>query len=402
MYLTKEEEAMINGEFGEAVELAIKVVVKVGEVLGATRLIDVTHAHVSGISYFNILDYGMEFIEDLRSKGACFRVYTTANPYAAITADYNNKSFSDAVINKQLRIVKALREMGARAFTCAPYYVRTPQEGEHLAWAESNAVLYANSVCGARTNREGGPLALMEALIGKTYLSGMHLDENRVPEVKVVVKPLKNQLEVAAAGYIIGKYFPSSIPYVEGINFEHEHYLRGFLAAFGSSSNAAMVILKDITPNYKKLISKGEVSKRETISASEVREFVRKNTKDSYNEALYIIGCPHLSRQDVYDIINYILSRGKTRSTNSELWLITQSNIGLSSDLKRRLLEYRVKVYEDVCPVVTKLNILGVSCVITDSVKALHYIPKLAGVPAFLLDRGSILRIFSKGGDVVD
>ena len=402
MYLTKEEEAMLNGEFGEAVELAIKVVVKVGEALGATRLIDVVHAHVSGISYFNILDYGMEFIEDLRNKGARFRVYTTVNPYAAITADFNNKSFSDVVINKQLRIVNALREMGAKAFTCAPYYVRIPQEGEHLAWAESNAVLYANSVCGARTNREGGPLALMEALIGKTYLGGMHLDENRVPEVKVVIEPLRNQLEIAAAGYIIGKYFPSSIPYVEGINFDHEHYLRGFLAAFGSSSNAAMVILKGITPNYKKLISKGEVSKRETISASEVREFVRKNIKDSHDEALYVIGCPHLSRQEVYDIVNYILSRGKTCSTNSVLWLITQSNVGLSSDLKRRLLRCRVKVYEDVCPIVTRLDLLGVSCVITDSVKALHYIPKLAGVPAFLLDRGSILRIFSKGGDVVD
>jgi len=402
MYLTKEEEAMFNGEFGEATELAIKVVVKVGEVLGATRLIDVAHAHISGISYFNILDYGIRFIEDLEHKGACFRTFTTANPYAAINADFNGKFFSNEVINKQMRVVNALKNMGAKAFTCAPYYIRTPREGEHLAWAESNAVLYANSVCGARTNREGGPLSLMEAIIGKTYLSGVHLDENRIPEVSVTVESLRNELEVAAAGFIIGKYFPTSIPYVKGLSYSYEYYLRGFLAAFGSSSNSPMVVLEGVTPNYKRLLSRGEISKSENISVAEVHEFIKEHIKNSCSNALYIIGCPHLSRKEVHDIVSYVLSKDRIDIHDREMWLITYSNIKLSDNLRRKLLKHGIKIYENICPVVTRLSMIGVSCVITDSVKALHYIPKLAGVPAFLLNRESMIRAFTRGDPLVD
>jgi len=402
MYLTKEEEAMLNGEFGEAAELAIKVVVKVGEVLGATKLISVVHAHISGISYFNILDYGLEFIEHLGSTDARFRTFTTANPYAAINASFIGKHFSSEVISKQVRVVNVLKRMGARAFTCTPYYIRTPKEGEHLAWAESNAVLYANSVCGAKTNREGGPLSLMEAIIGRTYFGGVHLDENRVPEVTVTVNALKNELEVAAAGYIIGKYFPTTIPYVKGLNHDYEYYLKAFLAAFGSSSNSPMVILEGITPGYKRLLSRGRACKNENIPVAEIREFIKEHTRDACSRALYVLGCPHLSEKEVHDIINYVLSRGVINTQDKEMWLITSSSVKLSNDLKLKLLKYDIKVYEDVCPAVTKLSMIGVDCVITDSVKALHYIPKLAGVPAFLLDRVSIIKTFTRGGSLLD
>jgi len=227
MYLTKEEERILRGDEGEVKARALKVVVKVGEIFGAERLINVSHAHVSGISYFNIKKYGVEFLEDLANNGAKFSVFTTANPYAAYYLSFNGRGFSKNVIDNQERIINALTSMGARAFTCAPYHIRRPKVGEHLAWAESNAVLYANSVLGARTNREGGPLALLEAIVGRAPYCGMHVDEERYPSILIKVPKPSSLSEAAVIGYLTGKLSPSKIPYVEGLGKVPEEWVPG-------------------------------------------------------------------------------------------------------------------------------------------------------------------------------
>ncbi len=389
---------MLNGELGDLVALAMKSIVKVGEVLGAEKLIKIPHVHISGISYFNIGDHGLELIEMFNRTGIKFRTFTTANPYAVIDEDFQGSKLNKEVVDKQLRIIDALKTMGAKAFTCTPYYIRRPKFNEHLAWAESNAVLYANSVLGARTNREGGPLALMAAIVGRTYYAGIHVDENIRPCIYVrTIKP-NNIAEAGLLGYIIGREAQNCIPFIQGLKGINESMIKSFLAAFGATSNAALAILDGITPlkyDIKQAIYRNLNSSPHVIVGREVIEDELRRVSEDVDKGkvLYIIGCPHLSVHELREIID-IIFRKACRKSNGELWLITYSKRLIPNDTLMKLRRCNVKVLNSVCPVVTKLKLLNVDLVITDSMKAIHYIKKLSNVNALLMDRALIIKRF--------
>ncbi len=393
MYLTKEEEKVLRGDEGEVKARAFKVIVKVGEIFGAERLVNISHAHVSGISYFNIGKHGVEFLRDLANNGAKFSVFTTANPYAAHYLSFNGRGFSKNVIDNQEQIINTLISMGAHAFTCAPYHIRRPGIGEHLAWAESNAVLYANSVLGAKTNREGGPLALLEAIVGKTPYYGMHMDEERCPSILIKVPKPSSLLEAAAIGYLVGKISPSKIPYVEGLGKAPEEWLKAFLAGVGTTSSAPMVFLEGITPDRRR-VKKDNIQERVKLSEEDVKSFIKEHSpsQEVTGNRLYVIGCPHVSKEEIRKIT---LRMEKTYSNvrNEELWIITGCfSLPCSKILVKP--SSKVKIVEGVCPVVTRLDLLGVEEVVTDSAKALHYLPRLAHVRSFIMDRKEILKRF--------
>jgi len=395
MYLTKEEEAILNGELGYPYALAMKVVVAVGDSLKAERLIPVVHAHVSGVSYFNIGDAGLEFIESLAGSNAVFRVFTTANPYAAMMSS-SYGSLPDDVVRKQLKIISYLRSMGARAFTCAPYYVRRPSYGEHLAWAESNAVLYTNSLIGAWSNREGGPLALLEGLLGKTYAAGVHLREGREPKCFVSVKNYESSfLYSSMLGLRIGELCPDSIPFVEGLKGMLEEHARAFLASFGSVSNAPMVVLNKLTPHSREFLKHSDMVERFSIDLSDLRSTLS-DLRDAREDGkvLYFIGCPHLSLEELTNMLRYLLREGKKSLGGGELWLGVSDTVSLDDETLKHLSERGVKIVKGMCPVTTKLNLMGIKYVVTDSGKALHYMPKLAGVKVVIKDRGEVLKEF--------
>ncbi len=399
MYLTDEEEKMYNGEYGVVLQKAIKSLIKVGEILGAERLIKVAHAHVSGVSYFNIGDAGLMFLESIASSGVKFKSFTTANPYAVIQG-FRGRRFSKEVLDKQMQIIRFLAIMGAKYFTCAPYYIRPPKRGEHLAWAESNAVLYANSIAGAYTNREGGPLALFEALTGRTYLGGVHLLEGRLPRCKVSVVPPKSYLEASLIGYMAGEMCPDRIPYVNGISSSTDvSMLRAFLAAFGATSGAPMVVMEGITPGYKELLVKSDITEHIVIDEKSLGQ-EKKALIERGKKMLFILGCPHLSNNEVSEIIKYLLLKlkgkgGCLKNAEKELWLITGPYTKIPSGASQ-LNRYGVKILFNVCPVVTRLDFLGIDLVVTDSGKAMFYIPKLAKVPVFIMDRWKLLDEFCR------
>ncbi|MEM0038240.1 MAG: aconitase X catalytic domain-containing protein [Zestosphaera sp.] len=403
MYLTKDEEAILNGERGYPYMLAMRVITAVGESLNAERLIPVAHVHVSGISYFNIGDAGLEFIESLAASDARFTAFTTANPYAALMDTSYGRLPGDA-ISKQSRIVSSLRRMGSATFTCAPYYVRKPSYGEHLAWAESNAVLYVNSLIGARSNREGGPLALLEGLVGRTYAAGVHLEEGRRPSCIVSVKA---QLDwglktLSLVGLKVGELCPDSIPFVRGLEGVPEVGAKAFLAAFGSTSNAPMVIFNELTPDSEGLLAGSDLRERITVDAELLRESdaeVREVCEGG--GVLYFIGCPHLSQKELAAIVDYVVREGKSFGGNEEvpeLWLGVGEGVQLDEGLVDTLNNMGVRLARGMCPVTTRLDLMGVKCVVTDSGKALHYMPKLAGVKVVLKERHEILKEFLHGG----
>jgi predicted aconitase len=183
MQLTQKEQKMLDGKEGYAVRKSMEILVALGEIFGAKSLIDVGSVQVAGVSYHNLGDAGLEFLNELAVDGRV-RVLTTLNPAGMDLENWQQLGISPEFAEKQNLVIDAFKRMGILiSCTCTPYLIgNLPLYGEHLAWSESSAVTFANSVLGAKTNREGGPSALAAAFVGKTPCYGLHLDEKRVPE----------------------------------------------------------------------------------------------------------------------------------------------------------------------------------------------------------------------------
>src|SRR5512137_67100 len=207
MQLTKEEQSMLSGEEGYAVRKGMEILVALGDIYAAETLIKVGSVQVAGVSYHNLGDAGLEFLNELAKDGRV-KVLTTLNPAGMDLENWRSLGISEEFAVKQNLVIEAFERMGILiSCTCTPYLIgNLPRFGEHLAWSESSAVTFANSVIGARTNREGGPSALAAAFVGKTPCYGLHLDETRVPHVQVKVRTQLTKLsDWGALGYVIGK-----------------------------------------------------------------------------------------------------------------------------------------------------------------------------------------------------
>ncbi len=206
MYLTPEEEKLFNGEHGPTYQKAIEILAALGDIYEADRLIPIKSAQIAGVSYKTIGDAGLEWISDLKGKVV---VPSILNPAGMDLECWKEMGISEDFAKKQEKIIQAYSALGVRIeCSCTPYNIfdNLAGFGDHVAWSESSAISYANSVIGARTNREGGPSALSAALIGKTPNYGFHLDENRKGNVLVELKTgMENWTDWDALGFYIGK-----------------------------------------------------------------------------------------------------------------------------------------------------------------------------------------------------
>ena len=251
MHLTKEEEKILDGENGEVMGRLFRLLVRLGEIYGADKMIPVGSVQVAGVSYKSIGDPGTEFLEDLGSKGAKVKVLTYLNPAGMDLENWEKFGFPKDFAKNQLRIMDAFKKMGiVVTSTCTPYLAgNLPRFREHIAWSESSAVSFSNSVIGARTNREGGPSALAAAICGITPNYGLHIWENRQPTVKVKVDAdLIYNSDFGALGYYIGKQVKNKIPYFTGIKEATTDHLKALGAAMAASGAVALYHIEDLTP----------------------------------------------------------------------------------------------------------------------------------------------------------
>ncbi|GAB6102168.1 aconitase X catalytic domain-containing protein [Thermococcus atlanticus] len=303
MYLTKEEELILTGEYGYALQKAMEILVALGEIYGADRLIPIKSAQVAGVSYKNLGKAGIQFLRDFVEAGAKVSVYTTLNP-AGIG--------DDEFMEKQAEVLELYRKMGIEiTSTCTPYYgANLPKFGDHIAWSESSAVSFANSVIGARTNREGGPSSLAAAIVGKTPNYGLHLDENRKATVLIEVQTeVKSLLEYSLLGYHLGRTLGGDVPYITGIKPERLEYLKELGASMAATGSIALYHVEGETPEYKNAV----VDKLEKISV-ERRDLdgILERFSPGWDEIdLILIGCPHASLQEVKEIAELLRMRGK-------------------------------------------------------------------------------------------
>ena len=369
MYLTRYEERMLAGEFGEVKAKAIKVIVKVGEALGAEDLVKVSHVHISGVSYYSVGEAGLEFLKEMATERVA--VYTTCNPGAVDLTGKREMILDDEVVEKQSEIIGCLKRMGVDTVcTCAPYYVRMPARGEDLAWGESNAVLYANSVLGAKTNRLGGPLTVLAALTGRVPRYGMHLEDSRRPTVRVkATKSPENEYEWALFGYRLGAQVKRGVPYVEHTP-PNEQSLRAFLAGVGTSSEIAHVIINGVSPE-----ANVDVAGLERVEIE-----LERDEHPTVECDAVILGCPHMSLDDMARFYRMVKSvRGKAKVP---VYLMTYEDVysKLRESGALNLLESMgVTVLRGACLVVSRIKYRRV---ITDSSKAAHYMTTIQGIEA--------------------
>jgi predicted aconitase len=349
MYLTKEEELILAGEYGYALQKAMEILVALGEIYGAERLIPIKSAQIAGVSYKNIGDAGMEFLRDFADAGAKVSVYTTLNP-AGIG--------DDEFMEKQMEVLELYRRMGIEVTsTCTPYYgANLPKFGDHLAWSESSAVSFANSILGARTNREGGPSSLAAAIVGKTPNYGLHLDENRKATVVITVDArVETFVDYSALGYHLGKVLGNDVPYFKGLRPSNVEYLKEMGAAMAASGSIALYHVEGETPEYRWAIA----DKLETIAVeeSDIRA-VKEAFSDDWSEIdMILIGCPHASLAEIKEVAELLRTRGKPLKiplfiTAGRAVKALADALGYTETIER----YNGRIIPDVCFVVSPIK----------------------------------------------
>jgi len=183
LYLTDYEKKMRDGRLGEAVSMAMSILVELGDAIGAPEMVEITHVHTD--SGFYLGDAGLEFVEHLAARGGKVAVPTSMNNTSFDIERGRSYGVSAELADKIRRLEKAHLAMGAiPSWTCAPYQDGIlPKPGALVAWAESNAIVFANSVLGARTNRTGDLVDICCALTGRAPKKGIYLDENRTAAI---------------------------------------------------------------------------------------------------------------------------------------------------------------------------------------------------------------------------
>ena len=212
MKLSEEENAILDGAAGSAPQLAMRIVVRMAAILGAEELVPVASAHIDGCLYHG--DGGVEFAERLVNLGGAVSVPTTLNVGALDLLNPRNVRASERRREMALRLMKAYESLGCRpTWTCAPYQAgHRPSLGEHVAWGESNAVVFANSVLGARTNRYGDFMDICCALVGRAPRTGLHLGERRRATVVVDTGSLNPALKERDVFYpVLGTWLGAAV-----------------------------------------------------------------------------------------------------------------------------------------------------------------------------------------------
>ena len=374
MELTKEEEGMLTGEQGVVVERMFRLLVRLGDIYEAKRMVPVGSVQVAGVSYKSIGDPGLEFLEDIASKGTRVRVPTTLNPPGMDLVDWKELGFPEDFAQKQLQIMDAFHRMGIMmTATCTPYLVgNLPRFGEHIAWSESSAVAFANSVLGARTNREGGPSALAAAFCGVTPSYGLHIHENRQPNFLFrVTAELKNNADFAALGYHVGKIVKDKIPYFLGIRHADVDQLKALGASMAASGAVALYHIEGITPESA-IMDTSELEKIEVGEAELRQAYEKLNT--GTDPDINILGCPHASLKEIYNLACKV----EGKQLKKPLWICTSrvtkeaaTRMGFTDIIEKA----GGKVVADTCPVVSPIERMGYKTVGVDSGKAANYLP---------------------------
>ena len=371
MHLSREEERAYQGELGESLRKAMEILVALGEIYGADQLIPIRSVQVAGVSFKTIGEAGLEWISDLRGKVA---VPAVLNPAGMDLARWREMKIGENFAKKQLKVVEAYRRLGVSPdCTCTPYQIRPElaRRDDHLAWSESSAVSFANSVIGARTNREGGPSSLAAALVGKTPRYGYHLEENRIPTHKIAVDADLERSDYGILGFIVGREVGEGVPRFRFRRRPEVDELKALGAAMAASGSVALYYFDEDAPDAPK--GAEEIA----LTAEDLRAVREENAPDG-DVDIVAVGCPHSSPNELEELARLLEGKRVER----ELWICTARRIAERCPrLVEKIERSGARVFCDTCMVVSPASD-RYNKMMVNSGKALAYVPGLCKMRA--------------------
>ncbi|MAH42317.1 hypothetical protein CL614_01155 [archaeon] len=373
MYLSNDEEKILNGEQGEAAQKAMQLITALGDIYKADKLIPIKSVQVAGVSYKTIGDAGIDFIRFFKEKNAKVVVPTTLNPAGCDIENWKEIGFDENFVNKQKEIIDIFGSLGINTTcTCTPYYIgNRPGLGDHIAWAESSAVSFSNSVLGARTNREGGPSALAASIVGKTANYGYHLEENRKAKFVINVEAdLKTKTDFGLLGVHVGKIVEKAVPAFKIQNSNvPEHYMKALGAAMAASGAVALYYIENTTPEFVLDDSPEQI----TVTNDDLQK-AKDDLTTGESADLIAFGCPHCSLEEIKEIADIV----KDKQINKKFWVCVARQIKKQADEQgytETIEKAGGKMVCDTCPVVSPIEHMGYTTTATDSGKCAKYLP---------------------------
>jgi len=367
MQLTKQEQEMLEGKHGKATQKSMEILTALGDIYGAEKLLGVTSVQIAGVSYANLGEAGLEFLLGMAEDGKT-RVLTTLNPAGMDMENWKTLGIDPKFAEKQERVIDTFKKMDViTTCTCTPYFIgNSPRFGEHIAWSESSAVAFGNSVLGAKTNREGGPSALAAALTGKTPAYGMHLEENRQAQVIVEVNAeMDDIVDFGALGKVIGEKIKNKIPLIQGIKESSIEELKSFSASIATYGGTALYHIEGTTPNKTSV-----PNEKIAVSQEEIDE-AKKAMNDDSEVDIVSIGCPHCSLKEIRQLTK--LLEGK--KVKKEFWICVARPIKKIADqmgYSKTIEDSGAKFACDTCMVVAPIK-GRFKALATNSAKSIYY-----------------------------
>lgn len=381
--LTEADRALLRGAAGEAAQLAMEIITTMAAAQGAPRLTSVSRVHIDGCIYAS--PAFLTFARAMADRGARVRVPTTMNAISVDHAQWRAQGVDPGFGAPAARLADAYVEMGAvPSFTCAPYLLADPPAaGEEIAWAESNAVIYANSVLGARTAKHADFMDLCIALTGRTAASGVYLTANRAPRriVDVVWPAGADDAVWPMLGWLVGQAAPDRIPLIRGLEAARPSAadLKALCAAFGTTSAAPMLHVAGHTPEAD--MAPAPDADHVSLGPADFARLWRTFNQGGAQVDLVALGSPHFSATECTDFARLLAGRHVAPGVTVIVTLgrATLSEIA-ASGVRDALQAAGVRIVPDLCwcsisepvfPPQTRV-------LMTNSGKYAHYAPALS------------------------
>ena len=386
-FLTDDDQALLSGEGSEAQAVAMRVLVGLARATGARRMIDISGAHIDGTLYLGRAS--LDFAARLRDGGGRVAVPTTLNVSSLDLLHPDLFLGDEPTRNAALTMMRAYLDMGAApTWTCAPYQLADrPGFGDRIAWGESNAIVFANSVLGARTPRFGDFADMAAAVTGRAPEFGLYLDRHRRAGVRIDVSGIAERARLtdeffAVLGILVGREAGSEVAAITGIETATEDQLKVLGAGAATSGSVGMIHVVGITPEAPTLASAtGGVAPRTVRVGTDTitHAYEALSSTGAENLRTVNLGTPHYSARQIARLRD--LLAGRPIHPDVRLYVNTGRDVLAScAEIVTRLEEAGVVFVVDTCTYVTSILPAGVDLAMTDSAKWAYYAPGNLGV----------------------
>src|SRR5579864_1699099 len=388
MNLSAHDRALLAGEHGPAARMAMSIIVRMAEIQGARELLSISQAHIDSAIYMG--EAGLEFAERLARWGAKVAVPTSLNVSGLDECHWREWPVPEDWAQKAQRQMRAYQSMGCvPMWTCAPYQTSmAPKFGQQIAWGESNAIVFANSVIGARTERYPDLLDICAAITGRVPAIGLHLTENRAGQLLIRLDDIPHRVQqddsfYPVLGILVGRLAGHRIPVISGLTASPaEDQLKAFGAATASSGAVALFHIVGTTPEAPTLEAafQGHLGTEEhTVTLDQLREVRRELTTAAGTKLdLVVLGSPHFSLAEFQQLAPLV--EGKRRHPEVQ-FLVTTSRIMSAQAGEQGALApveaFGARLTVDTCILATPMLPKSIRVLMTNSAKYAYYAPGL-------------------------